>query len=81
MTGERGRRRLFGALFAAGLVGVVVVLPSLAQRLSGDSMTREGVGSASDVPMVQSIRGIEPLRTAFNEDAGRVRVYLLLSPT
>ena len=78
----RGRRILSAALFAAGLVAVVAVLPPLAQRLSGKSATERVVGMAApNISTVQTIQGIEALRTAFNDDAGRVRVFLLLSPT
>jgi hypothetical protein len=61
---------------------VVAVLPPLAQRLSGEPTTERGVGGAAPrVSTVQAIQGIKALRTAFNEDTGRVRLYLLLSPT
>jgi hypothetical protein len=82
VTINRNRRVLRAALFAAGLVAVVAVLPPLAQKLSREPTSERGVGGAAPgVPAVQTIQGIEPLRTAFNEDAGRVRLYLLLSPT
>jgi hypothetical protein len=69
-------------MFATGLVAVVAVLPPLAQRLSGDSPIRRGVGGrAPNVSTVQAIQGTDALRIAFNEDAGRVRLHLLLSPT
>jgi hypothetical protein len=80
VTTERGRRLLLGALFAGALVAVVAVLPPLVQTLSGEPASRGGADVAAG-PTVRSIRGIEALRTAFNEDAGRVRLYLLLSPT
>jgi hypothetical protein len=60
----------------------VAILPPLAQRLSGEPTPERGIGgAASKAPTVQNIQGTEALRTAFNEDAGRVRLYLLLSPT
>ena len=37
--------------------------------------------AAPNISTVQTIQGIEALRTAFNDDAGRVRVFLLLSRT
>ncbi len=82
MASERGRKILLAALFATGLVAVVAVLPPLAKTLSGDSAPEPGVGGATPTdPTAQTINGIDPLRTAFNEDTGRVRIYLLLSPT
>jgi hypothetical protein len=82
VTSERRRRLLVGILSAAGLVAVVAVLPPLAQRLSGESAARRtAAGTRPNVSTVHTIQGIDALRTAFNEDAGRVRLYLLLSPT
>jgi hypothetical protein len=66
-------------LALAGLVGVVVLLPQLTARLSRDAgpvAPQEGRGR-----IVQDVRTIADFRDAFNEDAGRVRVVLLLSPT
>jgi hypothetical protein len=79
MSPGRGRRILLFALVVAGLVGVTAALPALTERLSGEQRWRSSRGAAELT--VHRLGSIDQLKTAFNEDVGKVRIYLLVSPT
>lgn len=79
MLDRRGRLLVRTGLALAGLVAVVVLLPQLTGWLSreaGPVAPEEGRGR-----IVQDLTTIADFREAFNEDAGHVRLVLLLSPT
>jgi hypothetical protein len=79
MSLGRGRRILLGSLIAAGVVAVTAALPALTEWLAGDTDT-QSAGVTADF-RVEGLARIDQLKTAFNEDVGKVRIYLLLSPT
>jgi hypothetical protein len=79
MSLGRGRRILLGSLLAVGVVAVTAALPSLTEWLAGDTDTQSPRVTAE--LRVEGLDRIDQLKTAFNEDAGKVRIYLLLSPT
>jgi hypothetical protein len=79
VSSGRSRRLLVSGLLVAGVIGVAAVLPQIATRLSRDAGTAPRPGGPAVA--VRRLDHIEQLRTAFNADAGRVRVFLLLSPT
>ena len=75
------RRRLLvlWGLALVALVGVVVLLPQLSTMLSGQQELAPPDGRRGH--LVRDISAARDLQQAFNEDPGRVRVVLLLSPT
>jgi hypothetical protein len=77
----RIRRALLTALVAAGIIGVVAVLPRIATTLSREAGTAPRSDGSTATVAVRHLDHIGQLQTAFNADAGLVRVYLLLSPT
>jgi hypothetical protein len=79
MSLGRGRRILLGSLFAAGVVALTAALPVLTERLAGDRQTQTPRETAEFT--VEGLDRIAQLKTAFNEDVGKVRIYLLISPT
>jgi hypothetical protein len=76
---RRGRTLVRSGLALAGLVGVVVLLPQLTARLSRQAGPVAPEGGRGHI--VRDVRTIADFRGAFNEDAGHVRLVLLLSPT
>jgi hypothetical protein len=79
MSLGRGRRILLGSLLAVGVVAVTAALPTITDWLSDDPGPR--TSTQRDELSVERLDSIDQLKTAFNGDVGRVRVYLLLSPT
>jgi hypothetical protein len=79
MSLGRGRRILLGSLFAVGVVLVTAALPALTGWLAGDRDAQTASTTAEF--RVEGLDRIDQLKTAFNEDVGKVRIYLLLSPT
>jgi hypothetical protein len=71
---ERSRTLVRWGLALVGFVGLVAFLPRLA-RPGADSPLGSQSGAVLD------IRTTAELRQGLNQDAGRVRVVLLLSPT
>lgn len=61
--------------FFIGAAAVAATIVSGAVREPG----QEPVGSAA--PGLADLRGVDEMKTLFNQDAGKVRLVLLVSPT
>jgi hypothetical protein len=79
MSLGRSRRILLGSLLAMGVVAVTLALPAVTEWLAEDMSTRTASETAEF--KVEGLDRISQLKTAFNQDVGKVRIYLLLSPT
>lgn len=79
MVERRGRILLRAGLALVGLVGVVVLLPQLTARLSRQAGPVAPEGQRGHI--VRDVETVADFRQAFNEDAGHIRLVLLLSPT
>jgi hypothetical protein len=59
-------------------LGAVAVL--VAMTTWGPSLTRSFT-VATAAPKLTDLRGVDDLRTIFNQDQGKIRLVLLVSPT
>lgn len=67
-SGPLGRHRLTSRLIAAVLPLCLLSLGSVA-------------GCGRRTPVLEDLSGVEELKARFNEDTGKPRIVLLLSPT
>jgi hypothetical protein len=75
----RGRILVRWGLALVGFVGLVVLLPQLSARLSRQADTVPPDRQRGHV--VRDISTMADLQQGLDQDSGRVRVVLLLSPT
>lgn len=76
-------RRARGEIGAFGLVATVLAFSLAASACASDRSPPAGGTPDATPPEVRvtSLQDLSQLRDRFNEDAGRVRLVLLLSPT
>jgi hypothetical protein len=75
------RRRRLRRLFVPSLVAVALASSACTGNGVGDPGSSTTTQQQNPTSPVRELSSIETLREAFNDDAGRTRLILIISPT